>query len=353
MRRTNGHLAAVLASGAFTASALAQGVPLPPLSPAAQAAGALVTHEAGLEFVTVGHAGNAEVPPEYQSFPTPTPGLGRVDYEYRIARTELTYGQYVDFVRGYAPYWSGTNSVEFLGLGIRVNGDIHDPGSYVIRPGWENAPAEMGWRFAARYCNWLQNDRATTLNAFQTGAYDATTFTPDPPFGVVNDNANRLPGARFFIPTQSEWTKAMYYDPNRFGPGAEGYWQYPITSDQIPTIGAPGSPGAQTNTNLGFTNPPYPIASYPTVMSPWGLLDGSGGAREWLEGGSSSNPLIRSFRGTEQFSGSIFNDRIQLIFPPVAFVDTTVGIRIAALVPSPSTTVLFSAAIVTLKRRKR
>ncbi len=72
----------------------------------------MVTRQAGFEFVTIGSPGNAEVPPEYQSFPTPTPGLGRVNNEYRISRTEVTYGQYFDFVRAYAPLFDVTDRIE-------------------------------------------------------------------------------------------------------------------------------------------------------------------------------------------------------------------------------------------------
>jgi len=324
---------------AITATTVAQPVPLPPLSPAAIAAGARITHDAGFEFVTIGNqggAGNPIVPDEYQSFPTPTPGFGRVDYEYRMSRTEVTCGQYFEFVRGYALYFNGTDTVEFLGLGIRVIGDRHNPDNYFIRPGWQNAPAEMGWRFAARFCNWLQNDRATTQQAFQTGAYDATSFTPDPPAGGLNDNTTRLPGAKFFLPTQNEWTKSMYYDPNRFGAGLEGYWQYPTTSELVPVIGAPGAPGTQTSTNVGFLpQPPFPIASYPTVMSPWGLLDGSGGAREWLEGNPALDTFSRAFRGTSQLGDSVFNDQIGFGASGLRGVNSIIGLRLAATVPAP------------------
>jgi hypothetical protein len=38
--------------------------------------------------------------------------------------------------------------------------------------------------------------------------------------------------AHWFIPTESEWYKAAYYDPKKSG-GA-GYWLYPAKSDDVP-----------------------------------------------------------------------------------------------------------------------
>ncbi len=54
------------------------------------------------------------------------PGLrvGSVPYEFRITRTEVTVADYIGFVRGYAPYWSGAPfDPSFTGTWIFWNPD--------------------------------------------------------------------------------------------------------------------------------------------------------------------------------------------------------------------------------------
>jgi hypothetical protein len=332
-------------------SAVAQSPePLPALSPAAVASGTRLTTVHGIEFSIIGSPGNPEVPEEFQSLPFRTPGLGSVSTEYGLARAELTNTQYLEFVRAYAPHFDVFNSVEFLGLGIRSNGDPRNPDSYFIRPGREHAAAEMGWRFAARYCNWLHNDKRGTPDSFLTGAYDATTFTPDPPAGTPNDVTQRLPGAKFFIPTQNEWTKGMYFDPNRFGPGQPGYWANPITSDAYVIPGLPQN-GGQSNVGINSGVLPFPILQYPTVMSPWGLFDGSGGEEEWLE--NSLEFGERFFRGTSQFGGSFFDDHLQIIRTDYTSLRTTIGVRLGVAIPTPPIALLGIYLLAMKLRRNR
>jgi hypothetical protein len=332
-------------------SAVAQSpAPLPALSPAAVASGTGLTTVHGIEFSIIGSPGNPEAPPEFQSRFTPTPRLGSVSTEYGLARAELTNTQYLEFVRAYAPHFDVFDSVEFLGLGIRSNGDPRNPDSYFIRPGRENAAAEMGWRFAARYCNWLHNDKRGTPDSFLTGAYDATTFTPDPPAGTPNDVTQRLPGAKFFIPTQAEWTKGMYFDPNRFGPGQPGYWANPITSDAYVIPGLPEN-GGQSNVGINNGVLPFPILQYPTVMSPWGLFDGSGGEEEWLE---NSLPFgERLFRSTSQFGGSFFDDHIRVSRTDATDLRITIGLRVGVAIPTPPLALLGVGLLVVGLRRAR
>ena len=93
----------------------------------------------------------------------------------------------------------------------------------------------------------------------------------------------REPGARFFLLNQDEWTKAVYYDPDRFGEGQGGYWRYPDGSDTPLIPGAPGvgqTSGGWDYVAAGATHPD--VGAY-GVETPWGLLDASGGVREWLE----------------------------------------------------------------------
>lgn len=62
-----------------------------PLSPTAVASGARLSVEQGIELVTIGRPGNAAYDGRHWSSPPPLgAGRGRVDYEYRIGRMEVT-----------------------------------------------------------------------------------------------------------------------------------------------------------------------------------------------------------------------------------------------------------------------
>ncbi|MBY0311318.1 MAG: hypothetical protein K2W85_04560 [Phycisphaerales bacterium] len=327
--------------------AIAQPVPLPPAP-----AGVQVSNEYDFQFVTIGSPGNAPVPlsqrPLFPNIPA-AQTLGSVGYEYRISRTEMTYGQYHEFVRAFVPTYSGEYFPPVVlegGLGIRyTGGPINSPSSYVLRPGFENAPVEdLEFRPMALICNWLHNGKSASYEAFRNGAYDASTFGIDPVTNAVTDQRFHSAAARFWVPTLNEWTKAMHYDPDRNGPGSPGYWIYPTMSDTFPLGGLPATPGAQTNAGFPTDLLAMPIASYVDTQSPWGILDGSGGASELVEWGSGQEKVAR---GSALGGEAIATDRIDWFrFSPAG------GLRLASSVPSPSG-VMVGVGFVWVFRRRR
>src|SRR5436190_24130587 len=71
---------------------------------------------------------------------------------------------------------------------------------------------------------------------------------------------------------------------SRFGTGQGRWWPYKTKSDEG---GVSGPPGTGT-TSSGYTTTDFgqwdiALASYPDSVSPWGLLDTSGGTGEWTE----------------------------------------------------------------------
>lgn len=300
----------------------------------------------GLEWRTIGAVGNADASPDdfvFLGAKLGGPGpIGRVDYEYRLARTELTVSQYFEFVQTYSVLRpSAAFEQGFYGSNIYRTSD--DPANF----GWqffsdaEFAPADMSWLYAARYSNWLTNGKVNELWAFENGAYDMSTFVRGPD-GVWTGQGSRSPGALFWIPSVDEWTKGMHYDPDRFGPGQGGYWLYPHGKDELPIGGPPGTPGAETAAGEypgggGFRI--YPVGSYPDTQSPWGLLDGSGGATEWNESASDvfqsiykrgSQSSTRHHQLADRLDGMV-GWNIDIAHP---------GLRLASVIPAPASVLL-------------
>lgn len=220
-RRAGGFVAAALSLGLWLASTPAPARAQPPDPPAPP--------DYGFTWSTITHPGNrpanqTEAPILFPPFSTPALHVGAVNHEYRIATTEVSVADWFEFVQAYQPHYRGSPADNtFTSFWIDYNSSS---GTYFIQDGAANRPAGMAWRLAARYVNWLHNDKRLDQAAFETGVYDTSTFFTNPD-GTFTDQRQHSPGARFWIPTLDEWTKAVYYDPDRYGEGQEGYWLYP------------------------------------------------------------------------------------------------------------------------------
>lgn len=196
--------------------------------------------------------------------------------------------------------------------------------------------------------NWLHNGKGTEASDFNTGVYDISTVVQDPD-GHWGGPATRAPGSTYWLPSHDEWVKAMHYDPNKNGPGQDGYWRYPTTSDTPPVPGWPWE-GGETSAGIPFTPDAVllDVGSYPDVTSPWGLLDGSGSEREWTE---TMVEGWRIIRGTGQFNDQYFDaiDRPSGSPPSIS----AVGFRIATVVPAPATALMVIHIVIAATRRSR
>jgi hypothetical protein len=127
--------------------------------------------EYGMPFRAVRAAGNAACAGgELFSYA----GVGAVAYECRIAEREVTTTQWLEFVHAHTPYYTGNPEVP----GLNGNWIRYDfaPGQYHVVAGAEQYAAGMSWRMAARFCNWLHNGKVNEARAFESGAYDTSTF---------------------------------------------------------------------------------------------------------------------------------------------------------------------------------
>lgn len=332
-----------------------------------------VDPNSGIDFVRVGAVGNAP----WQGDGTVgdrAVGRGGVNYEYSIGRFEVTTAQWAEFFNAAYDRPAGDSipfllTPQFWGAVPTAPTTTGNPNArrWRVPTGNEMIPTgDITWRTAAILCNWLQNDKRTDRAAFMSGAYDVSTFGYTAGTNQFTDQQAHSPGARYWIPTWDEWLKAAHYDPNKLnGDGTRGgWWQYSNGSDTPYVYGPPGTVvnGQPAQANAGFISPsPFsiPLASYPTVQSPWGLLDVAGGTYEWTESirtindGTMYRFVDGSGRGDDAFQASV-RDRIREYggeFPHIA--DFAFGLRLASNVPAPASCVLGAGALIVMGTRRR
>ena len=326
------------AAGTFLAPTLLLILALPKAAPAAGFHPPTPEHQ----WAVIGSPGNA--PNQYLEQPTGVPrSRGGVAYEYAITRTEITARQWNEFVQAYTPFINPANRFDSRFFSVRFR-PVFLPGNqvrYEMIPAAAEYPVEIGWRYAARYCNWLHNGKVNEAWAFESGAYETATFG-DVGTLFFTDQVSHSPGARFWIPTFDEWYKAAYFDPHKNGANQPGYWLYPTTSDTAPISGLPED-GGETSAGVLQTVPQIeypPTAAYFNVTSPWGLWDMSGGYSEWTEGVSqfADLPDGRLVMGSRQGdpNGWQLTDW-SVGWPGIALPRSGYqGLRIASRVPEPA-----------------
>lgn len=331
------HFVIAILAGVWTASALAQ--------PGSD----------GFDWVTIGAAGNRG----YDGFDGGT-GLrnrGAVPYGYRIARTEVTTAQYLEYVNMFSARADPVPLVRPPSLwGAQVDTTYSGPGRryrLIDAPNAARYPvAGIDWRESAMFVNWLHNDKSRDASAIADGAYAISSFGYDAN-GDFTDQRAHHPGARYWIPTLDESMKAAHFSAT-----LDRWFLYPTSSDTIPIYGPPGMGDA----NAGFQFPGLfqefriPVGSYPHVTSPWGLLDCAGSTTEWTESVRTISSRMQRFtRGS--YAGSAdpqFSDRATATggeYPDDE--GWYYGLRVAAVVPAPGCTAFALAWLACVAPRRR
>ncbi|NDB58018.1 hypothetical protein EB001_06190 [bacterium] len=162
-----------------------------------------------------------------------TDGYGGVSYNYYIGKYELTNNEYCQFLNAVAK--TDTYRVFLTGMPGSINDPIRGISrsgvagnySYFVKPNMSNKPANyISWFGAARYCNWLHNNKPSgvqSINTTESGAYALN--------GTTSLIVPKSSGAKYYIPTENEWYKAAYY---KGGSTNAGYWTFATQSNTFP-----------------------------------------------------------------------------------------------------------------------
>jgi formylglycine-generating enzyme required for sulfatase activity len=307
--------------------------------------------------------------------------FGSVAYDYRIGSTEVTVGQYTDFLNAVAATDTYALYSPSMGTDLNISGISRSGASgsysYGVIGSANNPVTYVSWGDAARFSNWLHNGQPTGLQDASTtegGSYTLNGAITNFDLLAITRNG----AATWVIPSENEWYKAAYHKND----GATGnYWVYPTSTDSEPNSDQPpGDLSIQSNVanfykndgiandyNDGFAvngsinsptgNALTDVGAYSFSLSPYGTFDQGGNVYEWNEA------LISSFRGLRGGSWGFdvsshlaaSSRDIYASFPPSG-EGTNVGFRVAKVVPEPSTVVLAAMGILGLiacARRRR
>ncbi|MBX9743288.1 MAG: formylglycine-generating enzyme family protein [Chthoniobacterales bacterium] len=335
-------------------------------------------------------------------------GLGSVSNVFQIGVTDVTAQQYCAFLKAVA-----TNNDRYELYDTNMGSDSNiacitrigetNPYDYEVIPGREKFPITYisGVR-AASFCNWIENGQPLGEEGpgtTQTGAFDIIYTTNDiyktitnPPIKSFNGTLSEGTvttiktgraisitvianvGARWSLPTESQWYKAAYYqkatvDWDGFPGTNQCYYKYGTGTDELPTNSI--ELATRNNNDANFcldghytqSNAPYitPVGFFKKTKSPFGLYDMSGNVDQWtlfrnatieiegsvkprwdfaLRGGSWKSEIKSSDSGESldgninPITGEIGITSMRRIIP-IGTKTNTIGFRLVYNVPPP------------------
>jgi formylglycine-generating enzyme required for sulfatase activity len=219
------------------------------------------------------------------------------------------------------------------------------------------------WYQAAAFVNYLNTSKghAPAYN-LDAGATTLTLWSSAQAWQAGGENLYRNKDAYYFLPSENEYYKAAYYDPNKVG-GA-GYWRYATGSDTAPTPVASGTTAGTAVYKQTFGQGPAAVNSA-GGLSPYGTMGQTGNVWEWQEtaidrvnNSSSENRKVVGGAWFDQ-GGSLFTPPRATPPPPnppedPSLSDASVGFRVAS-VPEPSAVVasLLGLGVLAARRRRQ
>jgi hypothetical protein len=281
----------------------------------------------------------------------PCQEVGGVSYPYGIGQLEVTVKQYVAFLNTVDPtgrdrhnlFSSDESSSAWPKYGQINEKARAKPGRHyrVAYPDWADKPYGFAnFLRTARFANSVTNGTLISKRTVASGGFSYVVYkvrlsrnSERGMYDMRKRNTTRRRATGFVVPSQDEWIKAAYFDPN--GGGMYSYWKYPTNPGQFfdqPTQTSP-DPTAPNTATLNATTgdvtnaSTQPLAvyhgsSFPTwcpsqvsastcssvnplhlsasayakayqgslgtvgqskTLGPWGTLDQGGNAVEWTD----------------------------------------------------------------------
>jgi formylglycine-generating enzyme required for sulfatase activity len=259
-----------------------------------------------LDFVTIGNPGNTN----------DTTGYGGVSYNYQIGTYTISQNQ--------------VNAAASNGLLGMPTGD------------WigDQPATSISWYQAAAFVNWLNTIQGYTPAynlTYSNGSYSMALWPTNQAWTNGGTNLYRNANCVYFLPSENEWYKAAYYDPNKNN-GAGGYWPYPTGSSNAPTAVASGiSAGTAVYNNVVSV----PASVYKSGgFSPYGTMGQGGNAWQWMEGAYSgintnaaANRLDRSGDWVDPAFAMQSSNRNSGSAHPPSLTQNVLGFRVARILP--------------------
>lgn len=192
--------------------------------------------------------------------------VGAVKYRYGIGRLEVTVSQWVDFLNTVDPagrnkhrlYSSTESSSAWPRFGqIDFSSSAGKGRHYsVASPEWAAKPYGFAnFLRTARFVNSLYNGTLLSKKVSREGGFSYVTYrvrlsrkTEGGMYEMTKRAATRSHDVGFVAPSQDEWIKAAYYDPN--GGGTYSYWKYPTNAG----VFGDGTATAPNQTTLDASN---------------------------------------------------------------------------------------------------
>jgi formylglycine-generating enzyme len=310
----------------FAAAALFAAVTLS-IQPSAQAdTFGTSGNEFTIDFVNIGHAGNA----------ADTTTYGAVPYEYRVGKYEISQDT---ITKATASGMANVTAGSWTG---------NQPAAYI------------SWYEAAAFVNFLNTDSGKTAAydlTINNGIWSMALWSSEQAWTAGGTNLYRNKDAYYFLPSENEWYKAAYYNA-----AGTNYFLYPTASSSVPTAVASGTDAGSAVYNN--------VASVPAIvasaggLSPYGTMGQGGNVWEWSEsafdGTNSSSSESRAIRGGDWQDPELYlrSSSRNLSGIPTS-VSNIMGFRVASVpslsIPEPSTYALLllgAGAIYFWKRRK-
>lgn len=148
----------------------------------------------------------------------------------------------------------------------------------------------VSWNEAAQFANWMTTKYGGGKPYYKDDGSGKMSIPTEGgnPISHYDWAVTKGKSTTYFIPTEDEWYKAAYYDPDKGDRG--GYWNDPTGSDALPS---PTAGGTRKNTAVFYFQKQPCRCDNAGCLSPYGTMAQGGNVLEMSESPSAPKPHQR------------------------------------------------------------